>query len=76
MEREVSELLEKAIHLPKEARAALADLVLESLDGESDEDAEDAWRQEIGRRLLEIDSGAVKLVPWRDARERLLSHMK
>jgi hypothetical protein len=32
MDRETAELLERAIRLPEEARAALADSLLESLD--------------------------------------------
>jgi putative addiction module component (TIGR02574 family) len=36
-----------------------------------DEDAEEAWRQEIFRRLQQIDSGAVQLIPWEDAERRL-----
>jgi hypothetical protein len=38
-----------------------------------DEDAEQAWREQILRRLQEIDSGAVKLIPWEEARRRLLA---
>ena len=36
-----------------------------------DQDAEDAWREEIARRLQEIDSETAKLVPWDEARRRL-----
>ena len=36
---------------------------MDSLDTEVDEDAEEAWRVEIRRRLEEIDRGAAKLVP-------------
>jgi putative addiction module component (TIGR02574 family) len=46
---------------------------MESLDAEVDEDAEQAWRVEILRRLQEIDSGAAKLVPWDEARRRLFA---
>ena len=44
---------------------------MDNLDTEVDEDAEEAWREEIRRRLEEIDSGATKLVPWDEARRRL-----
>ena len=56
MEREAVEILEKAIRLSKEARAAIAESLLESLDDEVDADAEKEWRAEIRRRLEEIDS--------------------
>ena len=71
MPREAAELLRDALSLPQEQRAALIDSLLESLDSEVDKDAEEAWRQEIYRRLQEIDSGAVQLIPWADAERRL-----
>ena len=65
-------LLEEALRLPAEARAALAGTLLESLDESSDEDAEAAWAEEISRRVQAIDSGEAKLVPWAEARKRIL----
>ena len=65
-------LLEEALRLPAEARAALAGTLLESLDESSDEDAEAAWAEEISRRVQAIDSGKAKLVPWAEARKRIL----
>jgi len=76
MDRETAEILERAIRLPEEARAALADSLLESLDTEVDENSEEAWREEIQRRLGEIDTGAVRLVPWSEARKRLEARLK
>ena len=55
MSRSPAELLSEALHLPVEARAALADSLLDSLDTEVDANAEEAWRDEIYRRLKEID---------------------
>jgi putative addiction module component (TIGR02574 family) len=69
--RTAAELLKEALKLPTEARAALADSLLDILDVEVDDDAEQAWRQEIQQRLQEIDSGAVELVPWSEAQRRL-----
>jgi putative addiction module component (TIGR02574 family) len=71
MPREAAELLKEALSLPQEQRAAPIDSLLESLDSEIDEDAEEAWRQEIYRRLQQIGSGAVQLIPWDDAERRL-----
>lgn len=76
MELEAADLLARALQLPEEARAALADSLLESLDTEIDENAEEAWQLEIRRRLAEIDRGAVELIPWPDARKRLEAHLK
>jgi len=71
MKREAAEILKDALALPTEARAALAGSLLESLDTEVDEDAEAAWATEVNRRLAELDSGAVKTIPWAEVRRRL-----
>lgn len=73
MSRDAAEVLKDALALPAEARAALIGPLVESLDAEVDEDAEEAWREEIQRRLREIDSGTVKLVHWDEAHRRLLA---
>ena len=65
-------LLQEALKLPSEARAALAGSLLESLDEAVDPEAEHAWSREIARRIKEIDSGKVKTVPWSEARRRIL----
>jgi len=65
-------LLQEALRLPSEARAALAGALLDSLDDGVDEDAEEAWRAEIERRIAELDSGKVKAIPWADARRRIV----
>ena len=61
----------RALALAPEARAALIDWLIESLDRAVVEDAEDAWRKEIEPRLQQIESGAGELLSWRDARQRL-----
>lgn len=65
-------LLEEALKLSPEARAALAASLLESLDEEVDEGAEAAWADEIAKRIRELDSGAVIPVPWSEARRKIL----
>jgi len=65
-------LLEEALRLPPEARAAIAGRLMESLDETVDEDAEAAWAREIARRLEEVDSGKVAPIPWAEARRQIL----
>lgn len=71
MKREAAEVLKNALALPAEARAALAGSLLDSLDTEVDEDVEAAWTAEVSRRVAELDSGAVKTIPWAEVRRRL-----
>lgn len=65
-------LLEEALKLSPEARAALAASLLKSLDAEVDEGVEAAWADEIATRNRELDSGAVTPVPWSEARRMIL----
>lgn len=75
MVKDAAEVLRDALALPAEARAAMVDCLIESLDPAIDEGAEEAWRDEIYRRLQQIDSGAVQLIPWEDARRRLRTRL-
>ncbi len=73
MQPDVNKLAKEALSLPPEARGALASRLIESLDqSEPDPDAEAAWAAEIARRVEEIDSGKVEMVPWEEARRRIL----
>jgi putative addiction module component (TIGR02574 family) len=69
------EVLRSALALAPEARAALVDSLISSLDQQIDPAVEETWREEIFQRLQQIDSGAVALVPWEDARRRLRSRL-
>jgi len=75
MPHKVAELLKDALSLPVEERATLIDYLLDSLDPQVDHGSEDAWRQEIHLRLQQIDSGAVQLIPWEDARRSLWAQL-
>ena len=46
--------------------------LLESLDMETDEDAEAAWDHEIARCLAEIDSGQVRMISGSEAYRQIL----
>ena len=66
-----TEILMQALTLPPEARAALADSLLDSLDTDVDEDAAEQWRVEIRKRMAELEAGTVEAVAWDDVRVRL-----
>jgi putative addiction module component (TIGR02574 family) len=71
MARSARELFEEAMRLAPEERAALIRFLIDTLDAESEEDAEGAWRVEIERRIAELDSGAVEAISWEELRARL-----
>lgn len=61
-------LLDEALALPAEERAALVDALSESLEPI---DLSPEWHAEIQRRIDAIERGDTKLVPWDDVRARL-----
>jgi putative addiction module component (TIGR02574 family) len=71
MARSARELFEEAMRLDSKERAAPMRLLVDRLDAESEEGAEEAWRVEIERRIEELDSGQVQTVPWEELRARL-----
>ena len=73
MNRDASKILEEALKLPIEARAALAGSLIESLDEVVDENVEAAWADEIARRVGDLDSGKAKAIPWAKARRLIQS---
>ena len=72
MTPDTKKLLEDALRLPPEERAALAGTLIESLDSETDPDVEGAWAIELARRAREIDTGTVACVPWPEARRAII----
>ncbi len=76
MRREPSDILKEALALPVEARAKIANSLLESLDGEVDPGAYEEWEREIQRRIVEVEAGTAKTIPWSEARARLMSHLR
>jgi putative addiction module component (TIGR02574 family) len=72
MNTESHNLLEQALALPDTDRAAIAASLFRSLDSEIDSDADELWDEEIKRRLDEIKSGEVELIPW----DQMLAKMK
>ena len=73
MTRRGQKVLEEALTLPPEERADLAATLIDSLDEREDEAVEEAWAREIQRRMREVESGAVKTIPWSEARKRILA---
>ncbi|MDA8421965.1 MAG: addiction module protein [Nitrospiraceae bacterium] len=59
----VEQIAEEALSLPSDARALLADRLVESLDPAEDEEIRQLWIKEACRRRDEIRSGRVQAIP-------------
>ena len=67
MPMRVEDLTDEALALPSEARALLADRLVESLDPAEDGHIHRLWVEEARRRLDELRSGRVKSIPGEEA---------
>ncbi len=59
----VEQIAEEALSLSSDARALLADRLVESLDPAEDEDIRQLWINEACRRRDDVRSGRVKTTP-------------
>jgi putative addiction module component (TIGR02574 family) len=73
MSTSVTHLFEQACNLDEDDRAALAGLLLESLEPPPIAGVEAAWAEEIERRVRQLDLGEVETVPWDEVKKRLLA---
>lgn len=64
----------EALTLEPDERAALAEALWASLD--TPEAVEQAWAEEVERRIADIDSGAVQMVPLEDVLAELRAAIK
>jgi putative addiction module component (TIGR02574 family) len=72
MSPEISELLKRALALPVDERAALANTLLDSLGG-PDESVQEAWDEEVARRIKDLKAGKAVTVPWDQLHRELLA---
>jgi putative addiction module component (TIGR02574 family) len=75
MTQQALELLQKALTLPEEERTALVRSLIESLEDASDRGAEQAWDEEIGRRIADLDSGRAKTISWEEIRQQISARL-
>jgi len=71
MSRSVQEVLEDARRLPPGDIDWLIGELLQPGDGSSDAEIYACWKAEVERRVAEIDSGAVEMLPLEDVLARM-----
>jgi putative addiction module component (TIGR02574 family) len=75
MDTRAEQVLQTALSLSADDRAEIVDSLLVSIDEERAAEIEAAWAEVIKRRIDQIDTGQVKLIPsdevMRSMRERL-----
>jgi putative addiction module component (TIGR02574 family) len=80
MSPEVSDLLKRALALPVDERAALANTLLESLEAADNaidvQSIQDAWDEEVARRMEDLKAGRAVTVPWEQLHHELLAMVR
>lgn len=56
-------VMEDALSLPVEARVQLVEKLLESLNSPTQSQVEEAWAEEVDRRIAEDERGEVEMIP-------------
>jgi len=72
MSPEISDLLKRALALSPDERAALANTLLDSLES-SNESVQEAWDEEVARRIEDLKKGKAVTVPWEQLHRELLA---
>jgi putative addiction module component (TIGR02574 family) len=67
----VEQIAEVALALPSEARALLADRLVESLDPAEDGYIQQLWAAEAQRRRDDVLAGRIQTIPGDEALERV-----
>ena len=67
----LQKVMAEALELAERDRASLAVRLIDSLDSESDEGADEAWSQEIERRVTDLDANPSIAVTWESVRKRI-----
>lgn len=71
MNLSVEQIAEEALSLPSEARALLADRLVESLAPSEDGYVQQLWATEARRRRDDVRSGRVQTIPGDEALARI-----
>ena len=74
METQLEILEAQALKLTTSERAHLAERLIASLD--EDAEIEEAWAVEVERRIAEIDSGRVEMIPTTEAIRKAHASLK
>ncbi len=72
----MKQLKEQVLALPEQERAELMHDVIASLDGADDDGVEEAWAEEITRRVREIETDSVQTIDAADVMQRIAARAR
>lgn len=71
MTSSAKKILDEAMGLPQAERRLLAEALLESTTEESEHEIDPAWRDEVLRRIEQVQRGEVQPEPWSEVRRQI-----
>ncbi len=71
-----NDLPARALALPADERLALANQLIDSVEGPEDPEWTAAWAKELDRRVKELDSGAAKPIPWEKVKADIQARLR
>ena len=71
MSMTLDQITEEASHLQPQQVAELMDRLTLNLHHAIEPEIENAWKQEVRRRVAELESGEVKAIPGEEVSERI-----
>ena len=75
MSPSAQKILEEALQLPPDELDWLVESLLIKDKSAAEEEVDAAWDSEIKRRLDEIDSGAVEMIPGEEVHARMIARL-
>jgi putative addiction module component (TIGR02574 family) len=72
MSPETTDILKRALALPVDERAALANTLLDSLETVN-QSVDQAWDEEVARRMADLKAGRAVTVSWEQLHRELLA---
>ena len=70
------DIVKSALELPEPERAEVARKIMESFDDEASADVENAWAEEVARRIRDLTEGRATTVAASEALERARSRIE
>lgn len=64
-------ILEQALKLSVQERAAVAQQLIQSLDPVQEAEVEQAWQEEIQQRISDLDNGVATAMTWEEVHRRM-----
>ena len=71
MRQQSQTILEQALKLTAQERAAVAQQLIQSLDPVQETGVEQAWQEEIQQRISDVDNGIATTIPWEEVQRRI-----